>query len=198
MFTSLKNSKKGFTLIELLVVIAIIGILSSVVLASLSTARQKSRDAKRISDLGQIQLALELFFDSVQSYPSTTPGIASTATMEGGVIRLTNSSFLPQTPVPPAGGSAKYYYRGITSAAVECAALGVGDTTACTTYALAVTLERPDNTVLNADADQELTVGWAVHAAAPAANAAGGILFGTRPSCAVVTGSIDSCYDIKP
>ena len=74
MFTSIKNTKKGFTLIELLVVIAIIGILSSVVLASLSTARQKSRDAKRISDVGQIQLALELFFDASQSYPSTTPG----------------------------------------------------------------------------------------------------------------------------
>ena len=74
MFQAIKNTKKGFTLIELLVVIAIIGILSSVVLASLSTARQKSRDAKRISDIGQIQLALELFFDANQSYPSTSPG----------------------------------------------------------------------------------------------------------------------------
>ena len=59
MFHSFKNKARGFTLIELLVVIAIIGILSSVVLASLSTARQKSRDAKRISDVGQIQLAAE-------------------------------------------------------------------------------------------------------------------------------------------
>ena len=54
---------KGFRLIELLVVIAIIGILSSVVLASLNTAREKARDARRISDIKQLQLALELNAD---------------------------------------------------------------------------------------------------------------------------------------
>ena len=61
MFKFRKN--QGFTLIELLVVIAIIGVLASVVLASLNTARKKSRDARRIADIKQIQLALELYFD---------------------------------------------------------------------------------------------------------------------------------------
>ncbi len=67
----MKKLTKGFTLIELLVVIAIIGILSSVVLASLNSARQKARDARRISDLGQVKLALELYADSsAGQYPS--------------------------------------------------------------------------------------------------------------------------------
>ncbi len=59
----MSKSNKGFTLIELLVVIAIIGILSSVVLASLNNAREKARDARRISDVKNIQLALELQAD---------------------------------------------------------------------------------------------------------------------------------------
>lgn len=59
-----KSGKKGFTLIELLVVIAIIGVLASIVLASLNNARRKSRDARRVADIKQIQLGLELYFDS--------------------------------------------------------------------------------------------------------------------------------------
>jgi type II secretion system protein G len=64
----------GFTLIELLVVISIIGLLASVVLASLNTARAKARDARRISDMKQISLALELYYDANGSYPSEVCG----------------------------------------------------------------------------------------------------------------------------
>lgn len=57
------NKNKGFTLIELLVVIAIIGILSSVVLASLNSARQKGQDTAIKQDLNGIRAQAEIFFD---------------------------------------------------------------------------------------------------------------------------------------
>ncbi len=52
---------RGFTLIELLVVIALIGLLASIVLTSLNSARGKARDSKRISDLRNMQTALEVY-----------------------------------------------------------------------------------------------------------------------------------------
>jgi len=65
-----RKTSDGFTLIELLVVIAIIGILSSIVLTSLNSARSKTRDAKRMSDIRQLQLALEFYYDANGTYPN--------------------------------------------------------------------------------------------------------------------------------
>ncbi len=58
-----KDSRRGFTLIELLVVIAIIGILSSIVLASLNTARSKGNDAAIKANLATISVQAELYYD---------------------------------------------------------------------------------------------------------------------------------------
>jgi type II secretion system protein G len=77
----------GFTLIELLVVISIIGLLSSVVMASLSSARSKSRDTRRMADLRQIQTALEMYYDANGGYPVNTNGawgLSNTASSCGG------------------------------------------------------------------------------------------------------------------
>ena len=57
-------NKKGFTLIELLVVIAIIGILSSVVLASLNTARSKGSDAAVKANISNMRTEAEMWYDS--------------------------------------------------------------------------------------------------------------------------------------
>lgn len=65
---------KGFTLIELLVVIAIIGLLSSVIIAPISSARVKARDARRIADLKQIRIALALYYDDFGYYPPSDCG----------------------------------------------------------------------------------------------------------------------------
>ncbi len=81
-----RTGRQGFTLIELLVVIAIIGMLSSVVLASLNGARVKARDARRLADLKQIQVALELYYSTVGTYPS------------GPTTRATDDLTTPLTP----------------------------------------------------------------------------------------------------
>ncbi|NMB48568.1 prepilin-type N-terminal cleavage/methylation domain-containing protein [Candidatus Kuenenbacteria bacterium] len=70
----LKVDVRGFTLIELLVSIAIIGLLASMAMMSLGNARQKSRDARRVADVKQIQNALEMYFNDNTFYPYGTIG----------------------------------------------------------------------------------------------------------------------------
>ena len=124
---NLTSTKRGFTLIELLVVIAIIGILSSVVLASLNTARLKSRDARRLSDIKQLQIALALYSDSnSSSYPTTLAGLAPT--------------YIGVVPTDPVGNVAYRY-----------AALGTG--ASCTNYHLGATFEETTSQALSKDID---------------------------------------------
>lgn len=66
-----KFSIKAFTLIELLVVIAIIGLLSSVILAPVQNSRKKARDAKRLSEMKQMQTALAIYYDENGQYPDS-------------------------------------------------------------------------------------------------------------------------------
>ena len=79
MLKMVSKKHRGFTLIELLVVIAVIGLLASIVLVSLGPARDKARDARRQSDLRQINLAMEMCYDDGacnvdEAYPDTTVG----------------------------------------------------------------------------------------------------------------------------
>ncbi len=87
--------RSGFTLIELLVVIAIISLLASIVLIGLMQARQKSRNAKRLADMTQMNTALELYFAQNKGYPSATGGIPQGIT--------TYASTLPRAPIPDDG-----------------------------------------------------------------------------------------------
>jgi len=109
------NNKKAFTLIELLVVIAIIGLLATIVLVSLNTARSKARDVKRMADLKQIQLALEMYYNDKGSYPNRH---AYTTNNDCGSnwCNLENdlSAYIARLPRDPAGlqNTYRYYYDG--------------------------------------------------------------------------------------
>ncbi len=127
-----KSYKRGFTLIELLVVIAIIGILSSVVLASLNSARKKGRDARRIADVKQLQLALELYYDAFGEYPLV---VSTTTVVSNGYI-----STVPKDPT----NTVDYPYSpwaASTSADI------------CSGYHLGTSLETTGHASLNSDAD---------------------------------------------
>jgi general secretion pathway protein G len=115
-------NRKGFTLIELLVVIAIIGILSTLAVVALNSARQKSRDAKRVSDIKQIQTALELFYGDQNLYPTGTLGTDAEAGTLGDADHTTLSStngfdtsaagttYMGLVPSNPTPNGANYVY----------------------------------------------------------------------------------------
>lgn len=116
------SRSRGFTLIELLVVIAIIGILSAVILISLNDGRASARDARRIADLRQTQLALELYYNDFGVYPVASyfwPGDANghTASGEDAYIPGLSPDYMPVLPQEPLGGqhgSYGYFYHSPT------------------------------------------------------------------------------------
>lgn len=112
------KKQKGFTLIELLVVIAILGILSTLAVVSLQNAREKGRDAKRISDIRQIQTALELYMNDSTGYPETTGDI----TLGEDAVALTNNGFVAST-----GDTDTVFYMRQVPKAQEPADGGCGD-----------------------------------------------------------------------
>ncbi len=135
------RAKPGFTLIELLVVIAIIGILSSVVLASLSTARTKARDTRRIEDIKQIETALALYFDTCRKYPPNIYSAYSACT--GGIA----PNYIATVPKDPVGGL-NYTYAALNTN---------GSAASCESYHIGVVLEEATNQALLGDADPSST-----------------------------------------
>ncbi len=142
-----KGTQRGFTLIELLVVIAIIGMLSSVVLSSLNSARIKSRDATRMAQLGQIRVALELYFLDYGYYPPSNCGWDcngyrySYDAASWAIFRTALAPYMSQVPVdpvntacPPWGDNCYSYTYG-----------NVGRDTNVAQYDLTGQLEDPNN-----------------------------------------------------
>lgn len=111
----MKNNKKGFTLIELLVVVAIIGLLSTLAIVALNSARAKARDSKRVADIKQLITALELHFADQNAYPvaatALTLGDADNKALcsngwntgAGACTGTTYMGLVPSAPTPPDG-----------------------------------------------------------------------------------------------
>jgi len=105
------RKSKGFTLIELLVVIAIIGILSTIVLVSLNSARQKARDTRRLGDIRQVALALEMYYDDNTSYPIV---VGCTAANWTGTLAtaITGGGYMAAIPIDPVNSGNNIYMFG--------------------------------------------------------------------------------------
>lgn len=175
-----KIFKRGFTLIELMVVIAIIGVLSSIVLASLNSSRMKSRDTKRIADIKGLQTALEFYFDAKRRYPEELDADDFVG------------EFIPSEPTDPikdsTGNAVRYKYATDSNGEY---------------YHLGAALEDTSNAILKSDEDRDCNsanstsndscyTGW---------NAAGGFAGddSSKNSCAIFNVSYSGpCFDVTP
>ncbi len=110
-----RMGERGFSLIELLVVIAIIGILTTIIMASLSQARKRGRDARRVADVRQLQLALELYYDGNGKYPTA-------------LSALSGPGYIPAIPHDPGNGYDYAYValQGAGANAADCASYHLG------------------------------------------------------------------------
>lgn len=137
------QSNRGFTLIELLVVISIIGILSTLAVVSLNDARGKARDAKRISDVKQVQTALELFLADRNGYPAGDnlvlgAGNGATLSQTGGfAAAVSGNTYMGRVPANPAPNGVDYKYTSYTTSAKT----SVCASTPCAWYEITFELE---------------------------------------------------------
>ena len=138
------GKKNGFTLIELLVVIAIIGVLASMALASLNSARLKARDARRVSDVRQLQVALELFYNSQPTPKYPAASALCDANTAYGLEVLVAGGFLPQVPRDPNAAPNCYRYTANISSPRSA-------------YHLGATMEEATNPALTVDKDCDST-----------------------------------------
>jgi general secretion pathway protein G len=103
-----KSSQKGFTLLEMLITVSIIGILAAITSANLGGARTRARDTERVTEVSQIALAVEHYYNACRQYPAMLALTANNGTCPVGV---TLDSFITSIPTDPLNnGTFVYVY----------------------------------------------------------------------------------------
>ncbi len=176
------NVRRGFTLIELLVVIAIIGILASIISVSLTSARAKGRDAKRVADIRTIQLSLEEYYNDNSFYPTCIYGASC------GIA----PTYVSTIPLDPTDNTTQYKYSSFNSVpSANCTSnkpikfhlAAIMESTAATNAALAQDVDftySPGTTISTCTGSTADFSGLGASCA------------GTTPGAA----SADNCYDV--
>jgi len=113
--TDFKQRLPGFTLVELLIVIAILGVLASLILANMSGARERARDAQRKSDLRQLQTALRMYFTDFGQNPESTSGYEIRHTDDtvydwGEEFGIGGNTYMSKLPIDPLDESSSGVY----------------------------------------------------------------------------------------
>ncbi len=181
--------KKGFTLIELLLVIGIIGILSTIVIVNTTTAKSKSRDADRISDIRTLQLALELYYNDFGYFPTSLSSLIP--------------NYIPIEPKDPLTTSGQnitaYYYSALRiggSPDLNCVA---ANALLVQKYHLGAVME--NDSITNASLGQDhdynpFTYGYQ-NCSGTSANFHGNANTGGTQPCVGASGANpDKCYDV--
>lgn len=160
--------KRGFTLIELLVVIAIIGLLATIITASLSTAKAKSRDARRIADIKTLQTALDLYYNDNYAYPTSLSSLVP--------------NYVPVLPTDPST-NASYKYTVFPASGSNC-----NSSNPAIKYHIGAVLEQSNNSALANDVDATFSANTCLGAAAD--------FYGNSNGCVGSSGTTpETCYD---
>jgi prepilin-type N-terminal cleavage/methylation domain-containing protein len=183
-----RRTHQGFTLLELLIVGIIIALLAASGLVAYEAARANARDGKRVSDVRQIFVSLEFFFEQHEHYPADGvdgaggvilgEGIARTLSDAGFAEQVQGQEFMVNVPANPMPGGIPYIYRSLNRDGSDC------DRAPCETYALLFGLEGRQGNFLPGPHAQtpEGIVGAEGGSGVPGVTTEGGSLVGVQES----------------
>ncbi len=191
---------QGFTLVELVVVIAIIGILTTIVIGSISGAKATARDIRRVSDIKAIQTALTKYYNDNNHYPCQiyANGGSSNYTTPGGVCYpgFYQSTYMPSTPFDPRDNTTRYSYSAL-NANPNLSANCLLAVTYIASYHLGAVLENTSMNVLSSDKDETDVEELTKYRACSESTA---IFHGNSINAGACSGttntSPDPCYDV--